>query len=47
MRRERYSIWLVGGWLVAGIVVGALAASVSAQKQKSKKFLTAPLTIED
>src|SRR5580765_397779 len=47
MRRERYSIWLVGGWLVAGIVVGALAASVSAQKQKSKKFLTGPLTIED
>src|SRR5216117_2294075 len=48
MRRERYSVWLIGCWLVAGIVVGALAASVSAQKgQKSKKFLTGPITIED
>ena len=47
MRRERYSVWLIGGWLVAGIVVGALAASVSAQKPKSKKFLTGPLMIED
>ena len=48
MRRERYSLWLIGCWLVAGIVIGALAASVSAQKgQKSKKFLTGPMTIED
>ena len=48
MKRERYSLWLIGCCLVAGIVVGALAASVSAQKGlKSKKFLTGPLTIED
>ena len=48
MRRERYSLWLIGCWIVAGIVIGALAASVSAQKgQKSKKFLTGPITIED
>jgi hypothetical protein len=48
MRREGYSLRFIGCWLVAGIVLGALAASVSAQNgQKSKKFLTGPLTIED
>jgi hypothetical protein len=48
MRRERYSLWLIGCWIVSRIVIGALAGSVSAQKgQKSKKFLTGPITIED
>jgi hypothetical protein len=45
MKREGYSLRLIGCWLVAGIVLGALASNVSAQK--SKKFLTGPLTIED
>ena len=47
MKREGYSLRLIGCWLVAGIVLGALASNVSAQKPKSKKFLTGPLTIED
>ena len=45
MKREGYSLRLIGCWLVAGIVLGVLASNVSAQK--SKKFLTGPLTIED
>src|SRR6187401_194966 len=47
MKRDGYSLRVIGCWLVAGIVLGALASNVSAQKPKSKKFLTGPLTIED
>jgi hypothetical protein len=45
MKREGYSLRLIGCWLVGGMVFGALAANVSAQKPK--KFLNGPLTIED
>ncbi len=48
MKRESYSVRLIGCYLIAGAVLGALAATVSAQRgPQSKKFLTGPLTIED
>src|SRR6185369_18022938 len=49
MKRDGYSLRLIGGAVLAGILIGALAGSVSAQKglKSTKKFLTGPLTIED
>jgi hypothetical protein len=46
MRRDGYSFRLVSCYLAAGVVLGALAANVSAQRSQ-KKFLGGPLTIED
>jgi hypothetical protein len=46
MRRDRYSLPLVGCCLLAGVLLGALVANLSAQRPQTR-FLTGPLTIED
>jgi hypothetical protein len=46
--RQGHSVRAIACYLVAGVVIGVLAATISAQNgQRTKKFLTGPLTIED
>jgi hypothetical protein len=46
--RQGHSVRAIACYLVAGVVIGVLAATISAQTgQRTKKFLTGPLTIED